>query len=242
MPYTTRDLLTETYQDLTILSVGESLSAEQSAFGLLKLVRLFDNWNAERAGVYANRIATHTLTPSLNPHTIGPSTATFTVTQRPVSIDAASLVQTGGSLDVNVPMRIRNAQWYAALTVPDVSTDIPSDLWYNPTWPNGELYLYPVPAAAYGIQLLTRIVLADLALDDDVSLPPGYRDAVILTLGEMIALTYPPAVPSPEAAALARARIFANNDVIPDLVTRDSGTPTQRGGRWFDYLSGTFRY
>ncbi len=93
------------------------------------------------------------------------------------------------------------------------------------------------------MQLLTRIVLADLALDDDLSLPPGYRDAVILTLGEMIALTYPPAVASPEAAAKARARIFANNDVIPTLVTRDSGVPARGyGGRWFDYTSGMWRY
>lgn len=236
MAYTTRDLLTETFQDITILAVGETLDASQAAIGVAKLVRLFDNWNAERAGVYANRLITYTLTPSLNPHTIGPTAATFTVTQRPVTIDWANLVIS----DVRYPLNIRGAQWWAGLLLPELSTNLPTDLHYEPTWPNGQIYLYPVPTSAYGLELMTRLVLADLALDDDVSLPPGYRDAIILTLGEMLALTYPPAVASPEAAAKARARIYANNDELPPLVTADSGLSTGHG-RWFDYRSGVWR-
>lgn len=236
MPYTTLDLLTETYQDLTILAVGQTLDADQSAFGLLKLARLFDNWNAERAGVYANRFITDTLVSGLNPHTIGPDTATFTVAQRPVTVDGVSLVLPS-SADVFLGLNPRNAAWYSSLTVPGIETDIPTDFYYNPTWPNGEIWLYPVPDADYDVRLLTRVVLADLALSDTVSLPPGYRDAIILTLGEMIALTYPPAVPSPEAAAAARARIFANNDVLPTLETADAGL-TARGGRFFNWRSG----
>jgi len=238
MPYTVRDMLTETYQDLTLLAAGETLEPSDEAFGILKLTRLLDNWNAERAGVYANRLTTYTLTASLNPHTIGP-TGTFVVTQRPVSVDWANLVIS----DVRYPMRIKDAQWWAALTLPLLSTNIPGYLHYEPEWPNGKLYLYPVPAAAYGLELMTRIVLADLALDDTLTMPPGYRDAIILTLGEMIASTYPPAVPNPDAAAKARARIFANNDELPSLCTADSGIPSQ-GGRptaWFDYRSGMMR-
>jgi hypothetical protein len=237
MAYLVRDLLTETYEDITVLAPGENLSDVFAAQGLKKLVRLFDNWNAERAGVYANRLTTHTLTPALNPHTIGPTTATFTVTQRPVSIEWANLVISG----VRYPLTLRGSQWWAAIPIPALSTSMPSDLHYEPTWPNGSLYLYPVPDTAYGLELMTRLVLADLGLDDTVSLPPGYRDAIILTLGEMIALTYPPAVASPEAARAARARIFANNDEIFPLVTRDSGMPSQRGGRWWDYRSGLWR-
>ncbi len=239
MAYTTRDLLTESYRDIQVLAVGETLDAAQAADGLLKLVRLFDNWNAERAGVYANRKVTYTLTASLNPHTIGPSAATFTVTQRPVSIEWANIVIDG----VRYGLNLQGSLEWAALTLPTLTSSIPTDLHYNPTWPNGELYLYPIPVAAYGLELMTRIVLADLDLDDEVSFPPGYRDAIILTHGEMIALTYPPAVPSPQAAADARARIFANNDEIPALITRDSGVPLPSGygGRYFDYRSGVMR-
>lgn len=237
MPYTTRDLLTETFSDLTILAAGEPLSETDADFGLQKLVRLFDNWNAERAGVYANRLTTYTLTPNLNPHTIGTNSATFSVTQRPVSIEWANIVISG----VRYGLDICGSQWWAAITLPTLASTIPYALHYEADWPNGNLYLYPVPSAAYGLELMTRIVLATLALDDTVSMPPGYRDAVILTLGEMIAPTYPPAEAKPELARQARARIYANNDEIPPLATRDSGMPGQCGGRWFDYQSGMFR-
>ncbi len=242
MPYTTRDLLTETFRDITVLAAGESLQAQESDVGLQKLTRLFDNWNAERAGVYANRLVSYTLTASLNPNTIGPSAASFTVTQRPVKIDAANLLLPDGTPTTHSGLAIRNAQWWAALTYPALES-IPSDLHYEPDWPNGNIYLYPIPAAAYGLELLTRIVLADLALDDTVTLPPGYRDAVILTLGEMLAPSYPTAVPDPEGAAKSRSRIYANTDELPMLTTTDSGIPFQgrANGRWFDYRSGIMR-
>jgi hypothetical protein len=236
MPYTTRDLITECYEDLTILAAGETLDPADAAFGLKKLTRLFDNWNAERAGVYANRLTTYTLVPSLNPHTIGPSTATFTVTQRPVSIEWANIVISG----VHYGLTPRGSQWWASLTIPAITTSIPTDIHYEPDWPNGSIYLYPVPDTAYGLELMTRVVLADLDLDDDVSLPPGYRDAVTLTLGEMVAPAYPPAQADTFAASKARARIFANNDETPKLATADSGMPGGRG-RWFDWRSGQMR-
>jgi hypothetical protein len=140
---------------------------------------------------------------------------------------------------------MRGSQWWASLTVPELTISIPSDLHYEPDWPNGSIYLYPVPDTAYGLELMTRVVLADLDLDDDVSLPPGYRDAVTLTLGEMIAPTYPPAQADSFAASKARARIFANNDETPRLATRDSGMPSAGGsGRsrrgWFNILTGGY--
>jgi len=239
VPDTARDLIAECFVDLTILAAGEALSDTDAAVGLRKLTRLFDNLNAERAGVYADRFTPYTLTPNLQPHTIGPtaSSPTFIVTQRPVSIESASIII--GT--VFYPLNIRDAQWWSELTVPSLATSIPTDLYYNPAWPLGEIFLYGVPTTAYGLELQTRIVLADLALTDAVSMPPGYRDAVTLTLGEMIAPGYPTAVPDPAGAAKARARIFANNDVTPRLATVDSGMPTQGGGGWFDYKTGLFR-
>lgn len=220
---TTRDLITEALQDLAVLMPGDPLDDTEATAALSKVTRILDNWNAERAGVYASRQTTYTLVPDLQPHTIGPaaSSPTFTVTQRPVSIEWANLLLSGGALDVYLPLNLRDADWFSALSVPGLSTDIPTDLYYSPEWPLGRLYFWPVPAAAYQMQLRTRIVLADLALDDDVSLPPGYRDALTLTLGEMLAPVYPPAHADPVAAATARARIFANNDVTPRLATAD---------------------
>lgn len=232
MSQSARDLIVETFEDLTVLAPGDPLDETEATRALQKLTRLFDNWNAERAGVYASRLTTYTLTPSLQPHTIGPaaSTPTFTVTQRPVSIDAANLVVGSGATAVHYPLTVHMFNGWASVPIPGLSTSMPTDLFYSPDWPLGRIYLSPVPDTANGLELLTRIVLADLALDDTVNLPPGYRDAIALTLGEMLAPSYPPAVAQPEAAAKARARIFANNDV-PVRQTSDAYR-TSRGGGW----------
>lgn len=236
---TARDLITETFEDITVLAPGDVLGETEATRALSKLTRLLDNWNAEREAVYASRLVTYTLTPALQPHTIGPaaSSPTFTVTQRPVSIDAANLIIPSGTADIHYPLNLRDDAWWASQPIPALSTSIPTDLYYSADWPLGQIYLWPVPSVAYGLELQTRIVLADLALDDTVSFPPGYQDAIILTLGEMLAPTYPPAVAQPEAAAMARARIFANNDVLPSLVTADAGLPRKNPGSGWSIIN-----
>jgi hypothetical protein len=231
---TARVLLTEALQDIRVLAAGEVLDDTEGTDALRKLTRLFDNWNAERAGVYASTFTTHTLVPDLQPHTIGPSTftPTFTVTQRPVSIEWANIVVGSGEDRLRYRLALRNSYWYGDQPMPGLTSNLPLVLYYSPDWPLGKLYLWPVPSAAYGLELQTRIVLADLGLDDTVSLPPGYRDALTLTLGEMLAPSHPPAVADPVAAAKARARIFANNDVQPRLMTADYGTGRGPGTGW----------
>lgn len=238
MPFTTRDLLTEAFRDIAVLPAGAPLADPEASDGLSKLTRLFDNWNAERAGVYATRFATHTLVPALQPHTIGPTaySPTFIVTQRPVAIEWANLVVPSSPTSTRYQITIRTSEWWGQLSSPGLSTSMPTDLYYSPDWPLGRLYLWPVPTAAYGLELNTRIVLADLGLDDEVYLPPGYRDAITRTLGEMLAPSYPPAVADAVEAAKARARIFANNDVTPRLATADYGT--QSSATWINWRTG----
>lgn len=239
MPLTGRGLCTDALLEVGILAAGETASAIDLGFTLTKLARLLDNWNAERAAVYATAFATYTMTAGLSPHTIGPTLATWFATQRPVAIYGASLVLTGGSTGVFTGITLRDAQWWNAQSTPELESTYPTDLYYQPDWPNGSLFFWPVPQAAYDVQLQIRVVLAELALDDVVTMPPGYLDATILTLAEDLCSAFgvpiPPTLPS--KAAKARARIFANNDVTPRLRTQDAGMPSRAGG-WFNWLTG----
>ncbi len=241
MPYTVRNLITETMQDITAIAVGDVLSDTDATAILRKLTRLFDNLNAEEAGVYGSNPQTYTLTANQNPHTIGPAASSpdFTVTQRPVSIDEANLVVTSGTSSFHYPLDIVNEKWYSSLSLPALAT-WPFALWYSTDWPLGRIYLFPVPDDAFGLQLWTRTVLADLTLDDAISFPPGYRDMIILTLGEMVAPSYPPAVADVAGAAKARARVFGNNDPKPTLQTADSGLPNGSPGAGWTIIN-TFR-
>lgn len=216
-------------------NAGDPMDPGDAEFALGKLNRLLDNWNAERATVYAQLFSTYTCTASLEPHTIGP-TGTFVVTQRPVSIESANWLVNGYLM----PITLRDQQWWTTPGSTVITSAYPTDLYYDPTWPNGSLYFYPIVSAATVLQLSTRVVLGSVVLSDTFSLPPGYRDAITLTLAEECASAFGQTVTmkTTQGAMKARARIFTNNVGTPNLDTRDSGMPgaAQRGT--FNYMTG----
>lgn len=236
---TTRQLIAEAFQEIGVIAIGDTLSDALASVGLEKLKRLLNSWNADRQAVYADQFPTFTLIPSLQPHTIGPSGATWT-TARPVSIEGAQLVLSGGS---TITIHLHQAAWWQGLPNATVSSATPTDGYYDPTFPNGSLYLFPVPTSASSVQLLVRRVLDEaITLATVFTLPPGYREAVTLTLAEACAGIG--AVSDPgllgrlaQSATKARAVVFMNNLVIPPLITQDSGMPAVNA-RWFDYRTG----
>jgi hypothetical protein len=234
---TTRDVCEDALFELNILAAGEAMGADDGVFVLRQLNTLLDELNAERAAVYADVYTTWTTTPGLAPHTIGP-TGTWIVPQRPETIEAASAqIVGGGPSAVWTPITLRDRDWWQALSVPGLAAPpVPTDLYYLPQWPNGELHFWPVPSAAVPVELVTRQVLAQVLLTDTFSLPPGYRAMLQKTLAERIAAPYEKPVPPQLArdAAGARARVWAANTQIPRLQTRDAGVPGGGGvtGTW----------
>lgn len=237
------DLFTDALSRIRIARAGDVLSPEDADYCLLLFNGLLDQWNADGRAVYASIFTDYTLTPSLNPHTIGPG-GTFVVTQRPVEIQAAAL-SLGGNPVVYTPIEVRGKAWYQAQTVPGLSTSIPTDVYFEESWPLGKLYFYPLPSAASGIRLWTRVLLAAVAAADvgnAFSMPPGYGEALTLTLAKKAA----PGFGQPWTASLeterreAVALIFDDNERIPDLVTRDAGMPGGGGGG-FNFLTGETR-
>jgi len=232
------DVLTTAFIESNIFGPADPIPPEDMAFALNKVNRLLDNWNAKRRAVYCDVFTTFTLVPSLSPHTIGP-TGTFVTPQRPVSIESASLVVSAGLLqDIAVH---QDAAWYASVSTPGVTGPLPTDVYYEKNWPLGKLYFWPVPTSAKQVELQSRVVLAALTLAGTFSFPPGYEDAITLTLGEALADAYPgstaPAGLS-RAAAAARTTIFGNNDETPALATRDSGMPGGSGGSSYNWMTG----
>ncbi len=240
---TIRNLCSDALAEIGVVSEGAAMTPDQGDFMRRRLQRIVNKWNAQRCTVYATVFAQFTLTPNLSPHTIGPTGATWTVTHRPVSIEGISLGINTSTPIVFLPLNVRDADWWQAQTVPTLTSDVPTDFFYNPTWPNGSIYFWPVPTAAYPVQLQIRTLLDDtFTLDDTFDLPPGYQDALTLTLAEGAARPFGQALPDSlvRDAAMARAVIFANNDITPHLTTRDSGMEGPTGGNRpsFNWLIG----
>lgn len=238
MSLTARTIVTDALKDLGAIGLADTPSPSDAQYALSKLNRLIDLWNAQREAIYADNFPTFTLTPSLNPHTIGPTGATWTVDQRPVSIEG---IQLRISSTDTLPLWPRDAAWWQGLPAPGLSSAYPTDYYYDPTWSNGKVYFYPVPSSALTVQLQVRAVLGEYTLDTVFTMPPGYRDAITKTLVEECD-GLGAAVVSPKqslAASRARAVIFGNNLVVPKL-TSPAGLPTGRTG-YFDYQTGQSR-
>lgn len=241
---TAGDLIKNAMLEIGAIAPDESVGTSEMTVGLDWLNRILDNWNAERQAVYNTTFNTFTLVADLENHTIGPSSSmpTFTVTgNRPVSIDGANLWLPGGaSGPYRSPITLRDDAWWLSQPAPHVESTIPTDLYYSPDWPKGTLKFWPVPSFAYQVELEFRQVLSEVSSSATViTLPPGYRDALTLTLAEDLLPVYPHAVPGSLSvkAQQARNRVFANNTPAVRLVTKDPGMPPSKGGGYFNWLS-----
>lgn len=220
-------LIKNALAELNVYQPSQTVAPADAELALSKLNRLFNNWNGLRQATFSNDFITDTLVPTLSPHTIGP-TGTFVVDQRPVTVDGIDLILTNVSPPVRVPIRMRDKQWYLSLSVPEIQVSTPTDCYYNPSWPNGQLYFYPVPNTAYDVVLLLRHTLDDeLTLASSLSFPPGYEDAVTLTLAVDCSAVFgrEAAQSTIEAGRRARSAVFQNNDWTPRISTADAGMP-----------------
>lgn len=237
-------------KEIQVLAQGEVPPAAELSDGLSKLNRLFDRWSARKVMAFNVDFSVFTLTANLSPHLIGPTgSPTFVVAQRPVTVESAALLIQSGPSIIDVPMNIRDDAWWANNRVKNQTSNIPTDLYYSPGWPNGSLYFWPVPTSANQVRLeLWTLLPGMVAAGGAFSLPPGYWDAVILNL----ALTMAPmfgaaAVVSPdlrEQARLALAAVQENNAKSPRCATLDAGMPDRsrrdggQGGGYFNWASG----
>ena len=239
------DLVTSALRELGIVGMVDTPPAELSALGLDLINRTLDEWNAVRGAIYADAFSTPVaLTPATNPHTIGPSGATLTATtSRPVSIEGIRLTADNGETYFP-PLNQRDAAWWMGLGAPGTTDPYPTDFYYDPTWPNGAIYFYPEPSsAAVKVQIRYRVVLAQVALADTFTMPPGYLSALLETLKEK--LTGLPMFASMSSGTIkddarnARARAFGNNSRRATITTADAGVGAGGAG-CFDITLGPY--
>ena len=70
-PITALDLITDAFLEAGIFAAGETPSAEDANFGLSKLARLFDAWDAEGLNIFATEFLQFVLVPNVQPLLIG---------------------------------------------------------------------------------------------------------------------------------------------------------------------------
>lgn len=241
MANTYGDLITDALSEIRYARAGDVLAPDDMAFGLRALNRLIDGWNADKTQIWTANFSDFTLTPNHNPHTIGPA-ADFVVTKRPVEIENAELNL--GS-DTFVPLDLLDDYQYANLSVPNLSASLPTAIYYSPNYvpqvEQGACYFWPISSQALVVRLWMRIVLGSVLETDEVSLPQGYEDALMLTLAERLAAPFGQvlAQTTVRKATEARQKIRVNNSTLTRL-TSDGPKGRKIGVSSFNWRSRTF--
>lgn len=228
MSVTVSTLIADALADIKVGRAGEPVAPDDLDLALRLFNRYVAFLNTQGRAIYAVSTETFALTSGLQPHTIGvaANSPTWTVaTARPSSIVAANLVI--GSGESRAPLPIRDRQWWMSIRSRLVTSDLPSGLYYEPTWPNGSVYLWPVPTAN-SIELQLRTLLSGAAAaTDELDLPSGYEYVLQLGLSEVLAPAFGQAIAPAykRRADDARGAVWALNDDTPNLLTLDGGMP-----------------
>lgn len=172
------DLISGALKRLGVAGAGEVVTGEDAEDVYTFLNGLLESWRLERLMAYAVRRSLFTLTPGLDPHTIG-SSGTFDTT-RPVRIERAGLVDLSG---YELPLEVFNVQRYSTVGIKATTSSLPVQLYYETVFPLGNIHLYPVPTDALQLALylweqLTTFGDFDTGGTATIELPPGYQRAL----------------------------------------------------------------
>lgn len=212
------------------LGSGETATAAELADGVSEANRMLDVWSAKIGPIHSETTEALTWAAGQASRTIG--TGGSLDTSRPQQILQASITVDS----IEHPIDVITHQAYQAKTDKTLTSTIPYELAYNPTFATGRgtLFMYPIPSGALTLNLtslkpLTAIVGASSAL-----FPPGYDDAFVLNLavrfadGEFAA-TIPQSLR--DLAVDALVTLERLNDITEEMQP-DPMTPGLCGGSW----------
>ena len=157
------------------LAEGETPSSETAQDALVAMNQMIDSWNTERLAVFSTQDQVVTWPPSTRSRTMGPTGDI--VALRPVLVDDASYFRDPAS-GISFGLKLINQQQYNGIAVKTVTSTYPQVLWVNMTYPNIEMYVYPVPTKVLEFHIVSvQELSAPANLATDLAFPPGYLRA-----------------------------------------------------------------
>jgi hypothetical protein len=183
-----------------MLAEGETPSAATSQDALVAMNQMIDSWNTERLSVFSTQDQIFTWPASTQSRTLGP-TGNF-VGNRPILLDDSTYFRDAAT-NVSYGIKMINQQQYNGIAVKTVTSTYPQVLWINMTYPDIEMYVYPVPLRPLEWHFVSVEELTQPAvLATTLSFPPGYLRAFKYNLACEIAAEFG-VEPSPQVSRIA---------------------------------------
>lgn len=221
---TVTDMLTNMLQDGGVVGIDESIEPAVLTRAFRQANWLLAQWARKRWMVY--RIQDYAVVSTgAQTYSVGAG-MNINMNPRPDRLEYAFLrflnQPAGGNLYVDIPLDIvQSHENYSRIPVKNVGT-LAWKIFYDPEWPVGKLYPWPVPQASlYELHVGFKVVLPRFAsLAQPVNFPPEYEAALNWCGARRLRASYQMPM-DPEINALAR-------DAVNTLRLANAAMPTLR--------------
>ena len=218
LPTTPRDIINLALKTANVVGVGQSSLPEDinDCFNMLNM--MIAQWQRRRYMVYNLKTVSITATGATS-YTIGLGQQFNT--ERPAKIEAAFIRMQGGSnLPVDYPLQVLRAKEdYDRISI-KTQNAFPQYVFYDSTFPVGNVFVWPVPNNQYQIFLTVMTQLqAFQNLSEVIVMPAEYLDAMQWNLADRILTIYglPENPKITRYAEVSMRAIMENNSQIPLL-------------------------
>lgn len=201
---TALDMITDSLFQLRVYAPGEPLSAADAALGLKSLNDMLDSWSNETLSCYTILEQSIQMVVGQQQYTVGPG-GNLNGT-RPLKIidgpGAAYIMDTNNN---RYPVNVVPRDKWNEIGSPKVNSNVPDTLFYDPKFPLGILNLFPVPNIGWTLFFDSYLQLVEFAgLTTQISLPPGYVEAIQTNLAVKLKRYFKSAQMDPDLLMAAR--------------------------------------
>ena len=196
---TTLDIINLALLDAGIIGQGQTASAEDVNNAYTRMQWMIQQWQRKRYLVFHLVNLTLTSTGQTTPYTIGPGQQ-FVIGTRPDRLENGNffrqLVQSSpNQVDYRLEL-LETWEDYNLIVLKKLQT-FPGYVFYDPAYPVGNLYFWPVPQAnLYLMNVLVKATLIDIITATglttllDATLPNEYFKAIYESLAEILRSAY----------------------------------------------------
>lgn len=182
------NLLTDALLQATVIGIDQQLPDSMAQIALRRFQRMIDSWANVRDLIFATTTETFTMTANQAEYS-----TTLLAGGRPAKID--SMFARLSQIDYAVTMR--DQEWYDQIAYKPTSA-IPNNCFYNASMPNGAMFFYPTPYAAFECHVVRVDPLTGtMTVGTTLTMPPGYEKAFVDALAVDLYPSFKGAKPIP---------------------------------------------
>ncbi len=170
------EIIRDSLTDIGQFAPGDEEIDSHFQFGLRTMNDLIEQWNNENLALFAFRTQTFPLVSNQFRYTIG-GVSPDIAGPRPLKIQDMYLQESTGN---RFPVNLRTLADFIALRNAMVTSQVPSDAYYDPQFPQANIQFWPTPLAPmYDVFFTSYLQLEEFDnLYVDIELPAGYRPAL----------------------------------------------------------------